>query len=55
MMEVGGSAAGEDAFGSAKDLTALTSLIENNISVMCAACWKSCTDRAMWLYRLREL
>lgn len=33
MMEVGGSAAGEDAFGSAKDLTALTSLIENNISV----------------------
>lgn len=33
MMEVGGSAGGEDAFGSAKDLTALTSLIENNISV----------------------
>ena len=33
MMEVGGSAAGEDAFGSAKDLTALTSLIENNISI----------------------
>lgn len=33
MMEVGGSAAGEDAFGSAKDLTALTGLIENNISV----------------------
>ena len=33
MMEVGGSAAGEDAFGSAKDLAALTSLIENNISV----------------------
>ena len=33
MMEGGGSAAGEDAFGSAKDLTALTSLIENNISV----------------------
>lgn len=33
MMEVGGSAADEDAFGSAKDLTALTSLIENNISV----------------------
>ncbi|MGP8312077.1 flagellar M-ring protein FliF C-terminal domain-containing protein [Enterocloster aldenensis] len=33
MMEIGGSAGGEDAFGSAKDLTALTSLIENNISV----------------------
>lgn len=33
MMEVGGSAGGKDAFGSAKDLTALTSLIENNISV----------------------
>lgn len=33
MMEVGGSAGSEDAFGSAKDLTALTSLIENNISV----------------------
>ena len=32
MMEVGGSAAGEDAFGSAKDLTALTSLIDNSIS-----------------------
>ncbi len=33
MMEVGSSADGEDAFGSAKDLTALTSLIENNISI----------------------
>lgn len=33
MMEIGGAAGGEDAFGSAKDLTALTSLIENNISV----------------------
>lgn len=33
MMEVGGTSSGEDAFGSAKDLTALTGLIENNISV----------------------
>ena len=33
MMEIGGSAGGDDAFGSAKDLTSLTSLIENNISV----------------------
>lgn len=32
MMEVGGSSAEEDAFGSAKDLTALTNLIENDIS-----------------------
>ena len=33
MMEVGGSSTGEDAFGSAKDLAALTGLIENNISI----------------------
>lgn len=33
MMEVGSSSAEDDAFGSAKDLTALTTMIENNISV----------------------
>lgn len=33
MMEVGSSSTEDDAFGSAKDLTALTTMIENNISV----------------------
>ena len=51
---MGGSAAGEDAFGSAKDLTGPYSLIENNISVNVRRVLESCTDRAMWLYRLRD-
>lgn len=33
MLEVGGSSGSEDGFGTAKDITSLTSLVENNISV----------------------
>lgn len=33
MLEVGGSSGSEDGFGTAKDITSLTTLVENNISV----------------------
>ena len=33
MLEVGGSSGSDDEFGSAKDITSLTTLVENNISV----------------------